>query len=213
LSEIKENPHTAVGPFSQEDAFSDRSNHGPRPDACDSSVAQGLDEPRSVPFQPLPIDDPVHRSMELFAGAALLVRDGRMLKLQHPPMRGLYVRDVLFAVDGLKNDFLALAGEGRLPGPVPGGFGLPAVIDDSWWMRPMWHPDLPAFRRQDGAANRACASRSGRCLLPRSIDDSILHDETPKLPTARHHWRRAGVAGEVPMGGAASTPLFVLGTR
>ena len=47
--------------------------------------------------------------MERFAGAALLVGDGRMLELQYPPMRGLYVRDVPFAVDRLENDLLTLA--------------------------------------------------------------------------------------------------------
>lgn len=116
-----------------------------------------------------------------------------MLELQHSSMRGLHISDAPIAVDGLKNDFLALAGEVGLPSPVPGSFRLPAVINDPWWMRPMWHTDLPAFGRQDRAANRACAPRSRRCLLPRSIDDRVLHDKTPTLRPARHHWRLAGV--------------------
>jgi hypothetical protein len=114
--------------------------------------------------------------------------------------------------DRLENEFLALAGKRPFPGPMPGGFGRPTVVDDLWWMCPMWHPDLPHFgvrtASRTGHVPRILGHAS--CRAPSAIAYFMMRRPSCRR---RHHWRLAGVSGEVPIEGAASTPLFVLGTR
>jgi hypothetical protein len=68
-----------------------------------------------------------------------------MLKLDHPPMFGLYIRNVLRAIGIEMYDFLPSIGELVLPVAVPFGLGLPPrIAPTAAAVSPMPNPDFSA---------------------------------------------------------------------
>jgi hypothetical protein len=77
-----------------------------------------------------------------------------MLKLDHTPVPGPYIGNVLFTVVGPVDNLLPLDGKLVLPLTMPLGLRLPPMVTSAFSeMSPMPNPEFSAFRHHSGTAN------------------------------------------------------------
>lgn len=70
------------------------------------AIGPRVRKPRRIGLTPRAVHHPYQLAVESIARPTLFVFQVRMLKLDHPPMLGLYIRNVLRAIGSEMNDFL-----------------------------------------------------------------------------------------------------------
>jgi hypothetical protein len=103
-----------------------------------------------------------------------------MLKLDHSPVLGSHIGDVLFAAFIPMDDLLTFAGKLVLPCAMPFSFGFPPVITGAPpKVCPVPDPNVSTFRDHGRTATRTFARETWLGFFAVSFSKSKSHSYTP----------------------------------
>jgi hypothetical protein len=103
-----------------------------------------------------------------------------MLKLKHPPLIGLYIRDMPLPIFSLMDNLLPIDGKPVFPLTMPFSLLFPPMITLApSEMPPMMHPNISTPWNHRTTAELADARKTPLSILTLSINERIFHIPTP----------------------------------